>query len=90
MKKKDKQKYISVWDLLWLCKTQNSKKAKMCYMDKDSLFHCIHKNGWYLKRYCRRCSSSSYELECNFIERPLPKARNKKIIGLMTEELGEK
>ena len=31
-----------------------------------------------------RFDASNYELECNFIDRPL----NKKVIGLMKDELG--
>ena len=54
-------------------------------------FHCIYKNRWYLQIYCRRCwnfkdiDTSNYELD-----RPLPKEKNKKVIGLMKEELGGK
>ena len=33
---------------------------------------------------------SNYELECNSIDRPLPKGKNKKVIGLMKDELGGK
>ena len=29
-------------------------------------------------------------MECNSIERPLPKGKNKKVIGLMKDELGGK
>ena len=35
-----------------------------------------------------RFDTSSYELECNSIDRPLPKGKNKKVIGLMKVELG--
>ena len=34
--------------------------------------------------------TSNYELECNSIECPLPKVKNKKLIGLMKDELGRK
>ena len=37
-----------------------------------------------------RFDTSDYELGCNFIERPLPKDENKKVIGLMKDELGGK
>ena len=37
-----------------------------------------------------RFDISNYELECNSIDRPLPKGRNKKVIGLMKDELGGK
>ena len=34
--------------------------------------------------------TSNYELECNSIDRPLPKAKIKKVIVLMRDELVEK
>ena len=37
-----------------------------------------------------RFDSSNYELDCNSIDRPLPKGKNKKVIGLMKDELGGK
>ena len=53
------------------------------------LFHCIHKNWWYLEEIVEdvetRFDTSNYELD-----RPLPKGKKKKVIGLMTDELGGK
>ena len=37
-----------------------------------------------------RFDTSNYELECNSTERPIPKGKNKKVIGLMEDELGRK
>ena len=37
-----------------------------------------------------RFDTSNYELECNSIERPLPKGKNLKVIELMKDELGGK
>ena len=37
-----------------------------------------------------RFDRSNYELECNSINRPLPKGKNKKIVGLMEDKLGGK
>ena len=37
-----------------------------------------------------RFDTSNYELEFNSIDRPLPKGKNKKVIGLMKDELGGK
>ena len=37
-----------------------------------------------------RFDTSNYELECNSTDRPLPKGKNKKVIGLMKDEVGGK
>ena len=37
-----------------------------------------------------RFDTSNYELEVNSIDRPLTKGKNKKVIGLMKDELGGK
>ena len=37
-----------------------------------------------------RFNTSNYELECNSIDRPLPKGKNIKVIALMKDELGGK
>ena len=37
-----------------------------------------------------RVFTSNYELECIFIEKPLPKGRDKKVIGLMKDEVSGK
>ena len=38
----------------------------------------------------KRFDTSNYELECNSIERPFPKGKNKKVTGLLKDELGGK
>ena len=52
-------------------------------------FCCIHKNRWYLQDIAEdvetRFDTSNYELD-----RSLPKGKNKKVIGLMKDELGGK
>ena len=37
-----------------------------------------------------RLDTSNYESESHFIDRPLPKGKNKKVIGRMKDELGGK
>ena len=37
-----------------------------------------------------RFNISNYELACNSVERPLTKGKNKKVVGLMKDELGGK
>ena len=37
-----------------------------------------------------RFDTSNYELECNSIDKPLPKGKNRKVIALMKDKLGGK
>ena len=71
-------------------KPKYGKKVRLSYMDTDIWFHYIHKNRWYLQRYWGIFDTSNYELECNSIDRSLPKGKNKKLIGLIKDELGGK
>ena len=67
-------------------KPKYGEKAKMCYMDTDRFIAYkktddIYKN---IAKYVQiKFDTSNYELD-----RPLPKGRNKKVIGLMKAELG--
>ena len=50
--------------------------------------HCSYKNRWYVQRYCRRCWNKIWHFQ--FLNRrPLPKGKDKKVIGLMKVELGQ-
>ena len=69
-------------------KPKYGEKAKLCYMDTDSFIAYIKTNDIYkdiAKDVETRFDTSNYELE-----RPLPKGKYKKVIGLMKDELGEK
>ena len=60
--------------------------AKLCYMDTDSFIIHIKTNDVYEdigNDVIKRFDTSNYE-----VERPLPKGKNKKVIGLMKGELG--
>ena len=64
------------------------KRAKLCYMGTDSFI--IHiKTKDFFKDIAddveKRFDTSNYE-----VDRPLPKRKNKKVIGLMKDELGGK
>ena len=64
------------------------EKLKLCYMDADSFIVYIKKENTYLdnaKDVETRFDTSNYELD-----RPLPKGKSKKVIGLMKNELGGK
>ena len=63
-------------------------RVKLCYMDMDSFVMNIKTNDFYkdiANNVEKRFDTSNYE--CN---RPLPTGKNKKVIGLMKDELGGK
>ena len=69
-------------------KPKYGNKVKLCYMDTDSFIMSIKTNDFY--RYIsndveKRFDTSTYETN-----RPLPAGKNKKVIGLMKNELGGK
>ena len=60
--------------------------VKLCYMDIDSLIMNIKTRDFYediAQDVEERFDTSNYD-----VDRPLPKGKNKKVIGLMKDELG--
>ena len=69
-------------------KPKYGEKVKLCYMDTDSFIVYIKTEDIYkdiAEDVETRFDTSNYELD-----RPLPKGKNKKVIGLMKDELGGK
>ena len=69
-------------------KPKYGNKVKLCYMDTDSFIINIKTNDFYediASDVGNWFDTSNYE-----VNRPLPTGKNKKIIGLMKEELGGK
>ena len=67
-------------------KPKYKNKVKLCYMDTDSLIMNIKTNDFYKNISYdveRRFDTSNYEEN-----RPLPIGKNKKVIGLIKDELG--
>ena len=66
-------------------KPKYGKNAKLCYMDTDSFVIHIKTNNV--------CKDIAEDVETRFdtsnfeLDRPLPKGKNKKVIGLMKDEL---
>ena len=69
-------------------KPKNNNNVKLCYMDTDSFIMNIRTNDFYkdiANDVEKRFDTSNYE-----VNRPLPTGKNKKVIGLIKDELGGK
>ena len=69
-------------------KPKYGEKIKLCYMDTDRFIVYIKTDHIYsniAEDVENKFDTSNYELD-----RPLPKGKNKKVIGLMKDELGAK
>ena len=69
-------------------KPKYNDNVRLCYMDTDSFVMHIKTNDFYKDiagDVENRFDTSNYE-----VNRPLPTGKNKKIIGLMKDELGGK
>ena len=67
-------------------KPKYSDNVKLCYMDTDSFIMNIKAEDFYkdiANDVEKRFDTSNYE-----VDRPLPTGKNKKVIGLMKDELG--
>ena len=67
-------------------KPKYSNDVKLCYMDTDSFVLNIKTEDFYkdiANDVEKRFDTSNYE-----VDRPLPTGKNKKVIGLMKDELG--
>ena len=69
-------------------KPKYGNDVKLCYIDTDSFVMDIKTEDFYkdiADDVEKRFDTSNYE-----VDRPLPTGKNKKVIGLMKDELGEK
>ena len=69
-------------------KPKYQDNVKLCYMDTDSFLINIKTESFYkdvANDVEKRFGTSNYE-----VNRPLPKGKNKKVTGLMKDELGQK
>ena len=69
-------------------KSKYDNDVKLCYMDTDSFVMNIKTEDFYkdtANDVEKRFDTSNYE-----VDRPLPTGKNKKVIGLMKDELGGK
>ena len=74
-------------------KPKYNNNVRLCYMDTDSFVMHIKINDFY-KDVENRFDTSNYEVNTSetsaLARRPLPTGKNKKVIGLMKDELGGK
>ena len=80
---------ILMYEFWYDCmKPKYGNNVKLCYMDTDSFIMNIKTNDFYediANDVENRFDTSNYE-----VNRPLPMGKNKKVIGLMKDELGGK
>ena len=67
-------------------KPKYGKNAKLCYMDTDSFV--IHIKTDNVCRDIAEDIETRFDISNFELDRPLPKGKNKKVIGLMKDELG--
>ena len=69
-------------------KPKYDEKAKLCYMDTNIFIAYVETDDIYkdiVEDVEKRLETSNYELH-----RPLPKGKNKEVIGLIKDKLSEK
>ena len=69
-------------------KPEYGENVKVCYMDTNSFIAHVKTDDIYkdiAEDVEKRFNTSNYE-----IDRPLPKGKNKKVVGLMKDKLGGK
>ena len=79
---------LLILEISKILKPKYNSNVKLCYMDTDSFIMNIKTNDFYkdiASDVENRFDTSNYE-----VNRPLPTGKNKKIIGLMKDELGGK
>ena len=67
-------------------KNKYRNKARLCYTDTDSFVINIKTNDFY--KDISQDVNESFDTSNYTFDRPLPKGKNKKVIGLMKDELG--
>ena len=67
-------------------KNKYGDMVKLCYMDTDSLIMNIKTKNFY--KYIAQDVEERFDTSNYDVDRPLPNGKNKKVIGLMKDELG--
>ena len=69
-------------------KPRYGDNVKLCYMDSDSFIMNVKTEDFY--KDIANDVEKKYDTSNYVCERPLPVGKNKKVIGLMKDELGGK
>ena len=69
-------------------KPKYDEKAKLCFMDTDSFIAYIKTDDIY--KDVAEDAETRFDTSTNELDRPLPKGKNRNVVGLMKDELGEK
>ena len=64
-------------------KPKYNDNVRLCYMDMDSFIMNIKTND-----FCKDIPDNRFDTSNSEVKRPLPLGKNKKVIGLMKDELG--
>ena len=67
-------------------KPKYGENAKLCYMDTDSFI--VHVKAEHIHKDIAEDIETWFDTSNLELDRPLPKGKNKKVIGLMKDELG--
>ena len=67
-------------------KPKYGENAKLCYMDTDSFI--VHVKADDIYKDIAEDVKTRFDTSNSEVDRPLPKGKNKKVIGLMKDELG--
>ena len=67
-------------------KPKYGKNSKLCYMDTESFI--IHVNTDHIYKDISEDVKTRFDISIFKLDRPLPKGKNKKVIGLIKDEVG--
>ena len=67
-------------------KPKYAENAKLCYVDTDSLV--VHVKTDDIYKYIAEDVETRFDTSNFELDRPLPKLKNEKVIGLMKDQLG--
>ena len=75
-----------MWILVWLSKPKYGENVKLCYMDAESFI--VHVKTYDIYKGTAKDVEKIFDNSNFEADRPLPKGKNKKVIGLMKDKLG--